>query len=58
MLTYVLDRLKELSTWRGILAILTAAGITLTPEQAAAVTAAGLAAIGVVAAFFPDKLKG
>jgi hypothetical protein len=54
---YILDRLSETSTWRGILALLTAAGIALSPEQASAITAAGLATIGVVGAFFPDWKK-
>ena len=54
---YIIDRLSETSTWRGILALLTAAGIALSPEQASAITAAGLAAIGVIGAFFPDWKK-
>ena len=54
---YVIERLGEASTWRGILALVTAAGITLSPEQVAAITAAGLALIGVVGAFFSDKVK-
>ena len=54
---YVIQRLAEPSTWRGIVALVTAAGISLSPEQAAAITAAGLAVIGVVGAFFSDKVK-
>lgn len=54
---YILDRLSETSTWRGILALLTAAGIAISPEQANAITAFGLAAIGAVGAFFPDWKK-
>ncbi len=54
---YVIERLAEPSTWRGIVALITAAGISLSPEQATAITAAGLALIGVVSAFFSDKVK-
>lgn len=54
---YIVSRLGEPSTWRGLLALVTAAGISLSPEQAGAITAAGLAIIGLVGAFFPDKVK-
>lgn len=54
MLQYLLGRLSEASTWRGIVALLTAAGISLSPEQAAAIVAVGLAVIGTIGAFFPD----
>ncbi|MFA6100446.1 MAG: hypothetical protein WC750_06295 [Patescibacteria group bacterium] len=52
---YIINRLKEASTWRGIIALITAAGITLQPNQVEAIVAAGLAAIGIVGAFFPDS---
>lgn len=54
---YIVNRLTEPSTWRGIIALLTAAGISLSPAQAAAITATGLAVIGIVGAFFPDAVK-
>ena len=54
-LTWILKRLKEPSTWRGIIAMLTASGIALTPDQGAAITAVGLGLIGLVGAFTPDK---
>ncbi|MDY0282327.1 MAG: hypothetical protein RBR35_17410 [Salinivirgaceae bacterium] len=53
---FLYSRLKEPSTWRGIVAIITAAGVTLSPEQSAAIVSAGLAGIGIVGAFFPDKV--
>lgn len=56
MKSYILSRLKEPSTWRGILALLTAAGVALSPEQAEAVITVGLALIGVAGAFFPDSV--
>jgi len=47
----ILEYLKSESTWRGLIAIATAFGITLSPEQAGAITAAGLAAIGLINTF-------
>lgn len=55
MKSYIIARLKEASTWRGIVALVTAIGVTLTPDQSAAIVAAGLAVMGAVGAFFPDK---
>lgn len=54
MKTYLIARLHEASTWRGITAGLTAVGIVLSPEQRDAIIVAGLAVMGVLGAFFPD----
>ena len=54
IINYLLDRLREASTWRGVLALLTAVGVTLEPDQIEAIVAAGLAAIGVIGVFLPD----
>jgi hypothetical protein len=54
MKEFILERGKEASTWRGLVAIITAAGITLDPSQTEAIVAAGLAVIGIIGAFFPD----
>ena len=51
---YFINRLKEASTWRGILAIVTACGVTISPELTDAIVGVGLAAMGVVGVFFPD----
>lgn len=51
---YLLDRLKEPSTWRGLALLATAAGVTLTPEQMQAIVAAGLAASGLIGVFTRD----
>ena len=55
MTEVILERLRETSTWRGIVYLLMAAGVTLTPEQQGAVISAGLALVGLIAMFFPDK---
>lgn len=51
LLTYLVARLGEPSTWRGTFALLTALGISLQPDQAAAITSFGLAAIGLINVF-------
>ncbi len=53
--SYILARLQESSTWRGLILLATAAGATLSPEQAAAIVSFGLALAGAVAVFFADK---
>lgn len=55
MKDYLLARLSEASTWRGIIMLATAAGVVFSAEQAEAVIAAGLALAGLVGAFSPDK---
>jgi hypothetical protein len=55
MKDFILARGKEASTWRGIIALLTAAGVALTPEQGEAVVALGLAIIGAIGVFTADK---
>ena len=45
---YILERLQEPSTWRGITLLLTALGIPLAPELVDAVIAAGLAVTGLI----------
>lgn len=55
MKDFILNRGKEASTWRGIVALLTAAGVALSPEQGEAVVALGLAVIGAIGVFTADK---
>lgn len=55
MKAYLIERFKEASTWRGIVALLTAIGVTLSPEQGEAIVALGLAAIGTLGVFTADK---
>ena len=54
MLTFLLDRLKERSTWLGLMGFLTAAGITLSPAQADQIVAAGIALASLIAVFTKD----
>lgn len=55
MLDFILARGKEASTWRGLVALVTAAGVALNPTQIEAIVAAGLAVIGILGSFVPDK---
>ena len=57
MVRYIFERMKEPSTWRGVAALVSAAGIALTPEQTEAIVAAGLAVIGLIGAICPDKVR-
>lgn len=52
---YIKARMSEASTWRGLVALVTALGVALSPEQVEAIVAIGLAVMGVVGAFIPDK---
>lgn len=54
-LKWLVDRLGERSTWLGLTAIATAAGIKAEPEQVEAVTTLGLSVAGAVMAFTKDK---
>ena len=57
LIRYALDRMREPSTWRGIIAMATASGVSLSPDQAKSIIAAGLALAGLVGALLPDGPK-
>jgi hypothetical protein len=57
-MNYIFARLSEPSTWRGLIALATAFGVAMSPEQIEAIVACGLALIGIAGAFFPDKVNG
>lgn len=44
----ILAALKQESTWRGIIAIATAAGVSISPDLATHVIAVGMALIGTI----------
>ena len=54
---YLLERLKEASTWRGVILVATAFGARWSPESQAAIITAGVGAAGVVGALIPDSWK-
>lgn len=54
---FVLARLREASTYRGLMLILTGLGVALRPEVADAIVAFGMAAAGLVGVFVPDSAE-
>jgi len=50
-MSYVIDRLKENSTWRGLIMVATALGLKVDPSQSEAIIAAGLALVGLINVF-------
>lgn len=55
MFKFVARRLKEPSTWAGVITLLTVFGITLSPEQAEALASAGAALVGVLLVFTKES---
>ena len=55
MKNYIKERLKEPSTWRGIILLLTAAGVPIAPAMGEAIICVGLALAGGVGIVTPDK---
>lgn len=51
---YAIERAREPSTWRGLLFVLTAVGIAVSPDQQEAIVSAGMALAGLVGVFLPD----
>lgn len=54
-MNYILERLKEPSTWRGLLALATALGVKLHPEMQEAILSTGLALIGMINVFRAEQ---
>lgn len=52
---YIIDRLQEPSTWRGIIALISALGVALKPEQAAQILTVGVALGGLINVFRKEK---
>lgn len=52
---YILDRMKEPSSWRGFFLILTAIGIPIAPELQTSIITVGLAVAGLIGVATPDK---
>ena len=53
---YILDRLKEPSSWRGLVMIATSFGVSINPELLTSIIAAGTGLAGVIGFFFKDKV--
>lgn len=54
---WLLRRLREPSTWRGMVWLATVAGLSLRPDQAEAIVTAGMALAGLLGVFLADEPK-
>lgn len=57
MIAKILEYFTHSSTWKGLIAIATAAGVSIEPVLADKIVAAGLALIGIVQVFVDDHDK-
>lgn len=55
ILNFILDKLAESSTWRGLAFLASASGIVIVPDQANAIAAAGMAVVGAINVFRKEK---
>ena len=55
IMDYVLARLREFSTWRGVAALAATAGVLIAPAQLDAAYKAFVGLLGLVAVFTPNK---
>lgn len=51
LIAFSLERAKERSTWVGLVGLLAAVGVALSPEQAEAIATLGVAIAGAVGVF-------
>lgn len=54
-MSWLLQRLRETSTWRGLVWLATVAGLSLRPDQAEAIVTAGMALAGLLGVFLADE---
>lgn len=57
IISYILNRLREASTWRGIIMLVAGGWATQHPEQAEAIIPIAIAVAGAIGTFLPDKKK-
>jgi hypothetical protein len=57
VIAYLLARLNEGSTIRGLILILTAVGVKVDPQLAEAIVTGGLMLAGLIGILFPDQLR-
>ena len=55
ILVYLIDRLREFSTWRGIAALVATGGVLIAPAQLYAVYKTFIAVLGLAAVFTPAQ---
>lgn len=57
-MNWLLDRLGESSTWRGIILLATGLGLKLDPERGEAIVSLGLALVGAINIFRKSSMPG
>ena len=50
-----IDIITQPSTWRGIVWVLTAVGLNISPDQSQAIITAGMGVAGAIGVFTSDK---
>ncbi|MDD2728337.1 hypothetical protein [Malikia sp.] len=55
MKTYLINRAREASTWRGLILIAAAIGVPVAPDLAEAIVSAGLGLAGLVGVLVADR---
>ena len=55
MQSYLIERAKEPSTWRGIVLLLTAIGVPVAPAMSEAIVSVGLAVAGLIGVVTADS---
>lgn len=53
----ILEYFQHASTWKGLVALITAAGVTIEPVLADKIVALGLSLIGFIQVFIDDRNK-
>ena len=54
---WFLNRLREASTWRGLVWLLTVSGVALRPDQIEAIILSGMAIAGLIGVFVRDEIR-
>ncbi|MBF0284802.1 MAG: hypothetical protein HQL51_10135 [Magnetococcales bacterium] len=54
-LEWLMERLREPSTWRGLVLLITGLGVQISPETSDHLVTTGLAMAGLMGAVTPDR---
>jgi hypothetical protein len=57
MKDYFIARLKEPSTWRGLILLATSFGMHLSPDQSYAIASLGIALAGGIGVVSPERVR-
>lgn len=55
--SYIIARMQESSTWRGLTLLIAASGASVSPELKELILILGIGVAGAIAVVFPDKKK-